>query len=213
MTGVFVVFEGGDSVGKSTQVRMLAEWLRHERVHHLVTHEPGDTWLGARVRHLVLDVASGAISPRAEALLYAADKAQHVDEVVIPALARGAVVISDRYVDSTLAYQGAGRVLAVDEVEAVARWATHDLRPDLTILLDAAPDVAVAQIAEKDRLESAGDDFHARVRQFFLDLAGRDPDHYLVLDARDTREALARTIRHRVDHLRAEKLSSVDGRM
>ncbi|HSN44669.1 MAG TPA: dTMP kinase [Propionibacteriaceae bacterium] len=218
-SGVFVVFEGGDSVGKSTQVRMLAEWLRHEHVEHLVTHEPGDTWLGQQVRRLVLDVDSGSISPRTEALLYAADKAQHVDEVVIPALERGLVVISDRYVDSTLAYQGAGRVLAIDEVEAVARWATHDLRPDLTILLDAAPDQAVSQLAQKDRLEREGEDFHSRVRGYFLDLAARDPEHYLVLDARDTRESLARAIRHRVDELRGvdeqrtQKLSLADGRI
>lgn len=196
--GLFVVFEGGDSAGKSTQTRLLAHELREQGIAHLVTREPGDTWLGAEIRKLVLDITSGDITPRAEALLYSADKAQHVDEVVIPALRRGDVVISDRYVDSTLAYQGAGRVLHADDLEAIARWATGNLRPDLTVLLDADPLDAVHTKQGLDRLESAGGEFHQRVRQFFLDLAARDPEHYLVLPARDSIESLAQRIRDRV---------------
>ena len=144
----------------------------------------GDTAIGATLRDLVLNPAWGDVSPRAEALMYAADKAQHVHEVVMPALRRGAVVISDRYVDSMLAYQGAGRVLDPDRVEQIARWATEDLLPDLTVLLDLDPDRGLATIRDKDRLEDAGADLHLRARQFFLDLAARDPEHYLVLPAR-----------------------------
>ena len=119
--GLFIVFEGGDGTGKSTQLALLEESLRLSNVTHLITHEPGDTWLGLRVRHLVLDPESGDISPRAEALLYAADKAQHVHEVVLPALEAGTVVVCDRYVDSMIAYQGAGRALDSSDMESLAK--------------------------------------------------------------------------------------------
>lgn len=198
MSGLFVVFEGGDGAGKSTQVRLLAGWLAEQSRAHRVTREPGDTWLGGHLRHLLLDPASGPISPRAEALVYAADKAQHVDEVVIPALNAGEVVICDRYVDSTLAYQGAGRQMDLAELEHIARWATRDLRPDLTVVLDVDPDIAVHAKADPDRLESAGREFHRNVRQLFLDLADRDPDRYLVLPGRDPRDQLAAQVRARL---------------
>ena len=139
----------------------------------------------------MLDPATGEMSPRAEALLYAADKAQHIYAVVQPALRRGAVVVCDRYVDSMLAYQGAGRVLALDEVEQVARWATGDLRPHLTVVLDTELAEAVHAKADLDRLEAAGEVFHERARQFFLELAAREPEHYLVLDARASRDEIA----------------------
>jgi len=195
MTGLFVVFEGGDGVGKSTQVALLAASLQQAGVAHVVTFEPGATWLGARVRDLVLNPASGPICPSAEALLYIADKAQHVAEVVEPALADGAVVVSDRYTDSVIAYQGAGRELDGGDVERLATWATGGRRPDLTVLLDADPADAVEAITAKDRLEGAGLELHRRARQGFLDLAARDPDHYLVLDARQAREAIAESVR------------------
>ncbi len=198
--GLFVVFEGGDGVGKTTQADLLEAWLS-PRGHEVVrTFEPGDTAVGGVIRRIVLDPATGDLSPRAEALLYAADKAQHVFAVVQPALARGAVVVCDRYVDSMLAYQGAGRVLAEDEVERLARWATEDLRPDLTVVLDVSPHHAVHVKAEKDRLEAAGDTFHDRAREHFLALAARRPDEYLVLDARLPREVIAGRV---VDRVRA----------
>jgi dTMP kinase len=208
-TGVFVVLEGGDGVGKSTQLDLLCGWLegRGERV--VRTFEPGDTEVGRQIRRLVLDPDTGDLTARAEALLYAADKAQHVDAVIRPALVAGAVVVSDRYVDSMIAYQGAGRVLRPAEVEQVARWATEDLRPDLTVVLDVAPDRAVGAIADKDRLEAAGDVFHARVRQHFLALADRDPGRYLVLDARRTREAIAADIRDRVAELLSDRRATL----
>lgn len=199
--GLFVVFEGGDGVGKTTQTALLAEWVVQHGREAVVTLEPGGTAMGVVLRDLVLNPKWGEVSPRTEALLYAADKAQHVDEVVLPALRRGAVVISDRYVDSMLAYQGAGRDLSADRVEQIARWATQDLLPDLTVLLDLDPSLGVAGIAEKDRLEGAGDEVHQRARQGFLDLAARDPEHYLVVPARDPQEQIAAAVIARVASL------------
>ena len=201
MTGLFVVFEGGDGVGKSTQTKLLAEWATGQGLDVRVTFEPGDTAAGQLIRRIVLDPATGELDPRAEALLYAADKAHHLYEVVRPALARGELVICDRYVDSMLAYQGAGRVLDLDEVAGIARWATDGLVPDLTVLLDLAPETGLAGIESHDRMESAGAEFHARVREGFLALAERDPARYLVLPARDPITAIAERIRERVAEL------------
>jgi dTMP kinase len=187
--GIFVVFEGGEGAGKSTQVSALAEALRARGHDVVVTREPGATDVGARIRSLVLDRgADGQTpSPRAEALLYAADRAHHVASVVRPALARGAVVISDRYVDSSLAYQGAGRTLPVQEISWLSSWATGGLKPDLVVLLDVDPTVGGDRVTSRgqgrDRLESESRSFHERVRYAFLDLAAADPKRYLVLDA------------------------------
>lgn len=200
-TGVFVVFEGGDAVGKSTQVRKLVAWLTAQGVPVVQTFEPGDTAVGRTIRRAVLDPTTGDLSPRTEALLYAADKAQHVAEVVGPALVAGKVVVCDRYVDSMLAYQGAGRILAVDEVAGIARWATEDLRPHLTVLLDLDPTDAVAAKTDKDRLESAGDDLHHRARSYFLALAEADAEHYLVLPARLPVDEIAARVRQRIQPL------------
>ncbi len=185
-TGVFVVFEGGEGAGKSTQVERLAAKLRAEGRDVVVTREPGATEVGARIRRLVLDKGDTP-APRAEALLYAADRAHHVATVVRPALARGAVVISDRYVDSSLAYQGAGRTLPVSEISWLSSWATGGLKPDLVVLLDVDPGVGLGRVDARgqgqDRLESESRAFHERVRYAFLDLAAADPKRYLVLDA------------------------------
>lgn len=184
--GVFVVFEGGEGAGKSTQVTRLATALGTQGNDVVVTREPGATDVGARIRGLVLDKTE-APSPRAEALLYAADRAHHVATVVRPALARGAVVISDRYVDSSLAYQGAGRTLPVQEISWLSSWATGGLKPDLVVLLDVDPTVGLSRVDSRgqgaDRLESESRSFHERVRYAFLDLAAADPKRYLVLDA------------------------------
>ncbi len=196
--GVFVCFEGGEGSGKSTQSRLLRAWLEEQRYSVLLTFEPGDTEVGRELRRIVLDPATGALADRTEVLLYAADKAEHVDTVVRPALARGEVVVTDRYVDSTLAYQGAGRSLPVAEVEAVARWATCDLRPHLTVVLDLAPEHGLGRFEGRDRIEGESLEFHERVRSAFVAMAAADPAHYLVLDARAGVEEIAAAVRTRV---------------
>jgi dTMP kinase len=197
-TGCFVAFEGGEGAGKSTQSERLRTWLEADGYDVVLTREPGDTEVGAKLRKIVLDPSTGDISPRTEALLYAADKAEHVERVVAPALARGAVVVTDRYVDSTLAYQGAGRALADREVERIARWATDDLRPNLTVLLDLPPQQGLTRFEERDRIEAESVDFHERVRAGFVQLAGASPEHYLVVDARRPVDEIAEEIRHRL---------------
>ncbi|WP_426242818.1 dTMP kinase [Nocardioides sp. LHG3406-4] len=197
-SGVFVCFEGGEGAGKSTQARLLAEWLRGQDHDVLLTFEPGDTPVGQDIRRIVLDPATGHLADRTEALLYAADKAEHVEKVVRPALAAGAVVITDRYVDTSLAYQGTGRGIDAAELEHVLRWATGDLRPDVTVVLDLQPEHGLARFEERDRIEGESLGFHQRARQGFLDLAAADPDHYVVLDARRPQDELAADIRDRV---------------
>ncbi|WP_428983203.1 dTMP kinase [Phytohabitans maris] len=205
--GTFVVFEGGEGAGKSTQVGALADAIRAKHREVVVTREPGATEVGQRIRSLVLGKQSD-LSPRAEALLYAADRADHVATVVRPALSRGAVVISDRYVDSSLAYQGAGRTLPVDEVSWLSSWATGGLRPDLVVLLDVPPEVGLGRAARRgaaDRLESESVAFHERVRYAFLDLAAADPKRYLVLDATRSAEEITAAVLERVAGLFPEE--------
>jgi dTMP kinase len=205
--GMFICFEGGEGAGKSTQARILRQRLEGEGHVVLLTREPGDTPVGAEVRRIVLDPATGELSHRTEALLYAADKAEHVHAVVLPALHRGEVVITDRYVDSTLAYQGAGRDLPTEELEQVARWATEDLRPHLTVLLDLEPADGLTRFEERDRIEGESIEFHRRVRAEFLRLAEGDPDHYLVLDARAPVDEVADAV-----HTHVMKLIAVGAR-
>lgn len=197
-TGVFVCFEGGDGSGKSTQSELLGGWLEQQGYAVLSTFEPGATEVGRKLRSIVLSPETGVIADRTEALLYAADKAEHVAAIVEPALGRGEVVITDRYVDSMLAYQGAGRALDVDEVERVARWATGDLRPHLTVVLDLEPEHGLGRFEERDRIEGESLEFHLRVRDGFLRMAAADPDHYVVLDARGDRDEIAAQVRDRV---------------
>ncbi len=197
-TGLFVCFEGGEGGGKSTQSRLLQEWLEAEGQAVLLTRQPGGTPVGQRIREIVLSPETGALSNRTEVLLYAADKAEHVDTVILPALQRGEVVITDRYVDSALAYQGAGRTEAVAEVAQVNAWATRDLRPHLTVVLDLAPQAGLGRFEERDRIEGESLEFHERVREAFLEMAAADPEHYLVLDARGTIDDIHARIRDRV---------------
>ncbi|MGV4985344.1 dTMP kinase [Streptomyces sp. NRAIS4] len=198
--GFFIALEGGDGAGKSTQAEALAEWIRAKGHEVVLTREPGATPVGKRLRSILLDVSSAGLSHRAEALLYAADRAEHVDTVVRPALERGAVVISDRYIDSSVAYQGAGRDLSPTEVARINRWATNGLVPHLTVLLDVSPETARERFTEApDRLESEPAEFHARVRAGFLTLAASDPGRYLVVDAGQEPEAVTTVIRHRLD--------------
>ncbi|MFE5485691.1 dTMP kinase [Streptomyces sp. NPDC056527] len=201
-TGFFIALEGGDGAGKSTQAEALAEWIRAKGHEVVVTREPGATPIGKRLRSILLDVSSAGLSHRAEALLYAADRAEHVDSLVKPALERGAVVISDRYIDSSVAYQGAGRDLSPTEVARINRWATGGLVPHLTVLLDVSPETARERFTEApDRLESEPPEFHARVRAGFLALAAGDPGRYLVVDAGQEPEAVTTVVRHRLDRM------------
>jgi dTMP kinase len=220
--GVFIVFEGGEGAGKSTQIAQLAQHLLADGRSVVVTREPGATEIGARIRKMVLDthtsgsgpVGASALAPRAEALLYAADRAHHVTAVVRPALRRGEIVISDRYVDSSLAYQGAGRTLPVDEISWLSAWATGGLKPDLVVLLDIDPQTGLARVGrrgEADRLEQESIDFHERVRHGFLDLAAADPARYLVLDGTRDEQELAAEIAIRVAKLLPPLPASVDG--
>lgn len=184
--GLFVVFEGGEGSGKSTQVRMLADLLRARGLPVVATREPGDSGdsaLGPAIRALLLDPAHDGMSPRCEALLYAADRAEHVARVIAPALDRGDIVICDRYIDSSIAYQGAGRRLAAADIERVSAWAVDGVVPDLTIVLDLPPEIGLTRFTDRDRLESEPLEFHRSVRAAFLSRAARDGDHYEVIDA------------------------------
>jgi dTMP kinase len=198
-TGVLLALEGGEGVGKSTQARLLAIWLRDQGYDVVTTHEPGATKIGMRLRALLLDTAHTGLAPQAEALMYAADRAEHVQSVIIPALERGAIVVTDRYVDSSLAYQGAGRQLPVAEIAALNKWATGGLVPELTILLDLPPHVGLARrTSSADRLESEPVEFHERVRQGFLRLGAAEPGRYLLLDAARPEAEVSRDIQLRV---------------
>lgn len=180
--GCFVSLEGGDGAGKSTQRALLGEWLTGRGHEVVLTREPGGTALGQILRDAVLH--GEELDPRTEALLYATDRAHHVHRLVRPALARGAVVVTDRYLDSSVAYQGAARELGTDEVRDLSLWATEGLLPDLTVLLDLDPAVGAARRAgAPDRIEREPSRFHRRVREHFLALAAAAPARYLVLDA------------------------------
>jgi dTMP kinase len=197
--GMLIAFEGGEGAGKTTQARLLAIWLREQGYDVLATQEPGATKMGMRLRALLLDTAHTGLSARAETLMYAADRAEHVESVIAPALQRSAVVVTDRYVDSSIAYQGRGRNQPVGEVAGLNRWATGGLEPDLTILLDLPPhDGLGRRSVSADRLEAEPADFHERVREGFLAQAQADPDRYLVLDASQTPAELSAQIQDRL---------------
>ena len=199
--GIWITLEGGDGAGKTTQAAALEAWLRESGRTVVRTREPGGTEVGTLVREIVLH-HRGDIAPRAEALLYAADRAHHVETLVRPALARGEVVIQDRYLDSSVAYQGAGRVLDADEVRRISLWAADGALPDLTVLLDLDPAQARARLDADDkpfdRLEAEKAEFHERVRRAFLDLAAAEPDRFLVVDASRPAAEISADIRARV---------------
>ena len=199
--GIFIAFEGGEGSGKSTQSKLLKEWLEEEGEEVLLSREPGGTEMGKDLRRILLDHSTGDISPRAEALLYAADRAHHVFSKIRPALDRGEVVITDRYFDSSIAYQGAGRVLVSGEVARISRWATESLFPTLTILIDQPAEIGLSRLKSKDRLEIEPIDFHERIRQEYLQLTLLDPERYLVVDGRQTIEEIHQEIITRVGEI------------
>jgi dTMP kinase len=197
--GLLIAFEGGEGAGKTTQARLLAIWLREQGYDVIATHEPGATKVGMRLRALLLDTAHTGMSSRAETLMYAADRAEHVATVIAPALKRGAIVVTDRFVDSSLAYQGRGRNLPVTDIAGLNQWATGGLRPDLTILLDLPPMAGLVRRAPSaDRLEAEPTEFHQRVREGFLAQARAEPHRYLVLDATRPPGELSREIQDRI---------------
>ena len=204
MTGVFITFEGGDGAGKSTQLQLLATWLDEQNKTYVLTREPGGTDVGLELRDIILH-RKGFLAPRAEALLYAADRAHHVHTVVRPALERGDVVVQDRFFDSSVAYQGAGRVLSEDEVRDLSLWAVEDLRPNLTIVLDVPAEVARARRDSTrdvyDRLEAEADDFHERVRQAYHRLADVEPERIVIIDGELPAEEIHQQIVSRVQSL------------
>lgn len=214
--GLWVTIEGGDGAGKTTQATLLEEWLRGQGRTVVRTREPGGTEVGVLIRDIVLH-HRGDIAPRAEALLYAADRAHHVATLVGPALERGDVVIQDRYLDSSVAYQGAGRVLDADEIRGLSLWAAEGALPDLTVLLDLDPASARVRLdaADKpfDRLEAEKDEFHARVRRAYLDLAAAEPERFLVLDASLPADDLAAAVRARIGATWEQPSRRHDGRV
>lgn len=193
--GVFITFEGGDGSGKSTQIERVREWFAARGRSVLVTREPGGTELGVDIRRLVQNGPED-VDPRTEALLYAADRAYHVATVVAPALARDEVVLGDRYIDSSLAYQGAARSLGVEEIRSLSQWATGGLHPCLTFLLDLPPEVGARRRTDRpDRLERESMDFHERVRHEYLRLADAEPERIVVIDAVGTPDEVFAEIR------------------
>jgi len=204
VAGLFITLEGGDGSGKTTQAALLEAWLLEEGRSVVRTREPGGTDLGLELREIVLH-RRGHIAPRAEALLYAADRAHHVATLVRPALERGDVVVQDRYVDSSVAYQGAGRVLGGDEVRELSQWAVQGLAPDLTVLLDLDAEAARSRLdaarTTYDRLESEASEFHGRVRTAFLAIAHAEPERFLVVDATLPVDVIAASVRSRVEAL------------
>ena len=203
--GIFIAFEGGEGTGKSTQSKLLQRWLEQEGETVVLSREPGGTDLGKDLREILLGHETGIISPRAEALLYAADRAHHVFSVIRPGLDRGDVVITDRYFDSSAAYQGAGRVLNPSEVARISRWATESLYPTLTILIDVPAEVGLSRLQSRDRLEAEPTEFHERVRQEFLQIAMIDPERYFVVDGTQSVEEIHKQIIARVAELPALK--------
>ena len=204
MTGLFITFEGGDGSGKTTQINLLAGWLESEGHTVVITREPGGTDLGAELRNIILH-REGFIAPRAEALLYAADRSHHIHTLVRPALQRGEIVVQDRYLDSSVAYQGAGRVLDPTEVRNISVWATENLMPDLTVVLDVPASVAKERQAagerQYDRLEAEAEDFHTRVRESYLALAAEEPHRFLVIDGESSIEEIHQAIVDKVSDL------------
>lgn len=197
---MFITFEGGDGAGKSTHVELLAEYLRESGREVVTTREPGGTELGRSIRELILH--GGDVSPKAEALLYAADRAHHIATVVRPALARGAVVVADRYLDSSVAYQGVARDLGPEEVRQLNLWATDGLMPDRTILLDVPLEVGSARVGTtQDRIEAAGREFHEAVRGEFLQLASEDPARWRIVDASSDVDSVAGAVQAAVADL------------
>lgn len=201
MAGSFIVFEGGEGAGKSTQETALAQWLDERGMSVVRTREPGGTPAGEAIRTILLSNDYVGLTDRAEALLFAAARGEHAAQIIRPALEAGSIVVCDRYLDSSVAYQGYGRGLGPDYVRNLSLWATRDLVPNLTVLLDVDPSIGLSRVQSPDRLESEPIEYHQRVRQAFVEIAAANPDRYLVVDADQDKDAIAQQIRRRVADL------------
>ena len=201
MSGLFIALEGGDGAGKSTQVKLLAEKLKTLGHDVVITREPGGSPIAEKIRHVVLDVANLGLNERAEALLFAASRAEHVASTIKPSLDLGKTVITDRFMDSSIAYQGIARGLGLEHIRNLNLWATDNLVPDLTIILDVDAEHGLNRVADPNRLEEESTEFHVVVRDAFLKLATLSPERYLVVSANKPAEEIADVIFERVQSL------------
>lgn len=192
--GLFITFEGGDGCGKTTQIKLLDEYLRNKGYNTLLTREPGSKGLGVKLREILLNY-DGEVSPTAESFLFLADRAQHIDCIIKPALEKGVIILCDRHTDSTVAYQGYGRGLDIEQIHKLNKIATGGLKPDLTIVLDVDVETSQKRVGtEKDRMESAGIEFFERVRKGFLEIAKQEPERVKVVDSTQTIEEIHKQI-------------------
>lgn len=204
-SGMFISFDGGEGSGKSTQIKKLHLWLEEKLGKEVIcTREPGGTQLGDEIRSLLIDPKFKNYSPKAEALLYAASRAQHVHELIAPCLKRGTWVISDRFIDASLAYQGVGRNLGVHPIAKLNHWATDDLLPDLSVILDIDPKIGISraktrQGGQLDRLEQEKIEFHQKIRHYYKSRAEKDPEHYLLINAELDENEIHELIKKKVE--------------
>ena len=199
--GLFITFEGGDGCGKSTQLELVKKYLEERGFKTLTTREPGSIGLGQKLREVLLHY-DGDVAPRAEAFLFLADRAQHIAKIVKPAIDNGVIVLCDRHTDSSVAYQGYGRGEDIEQINMLNKLATQGIKPDLTLLFDVSTEVAQTRVgSEKDRMESAGIEFHKKVRQGYLEIAKKEPQRIKVVDSNLTIEKVFEQVKKILDEL------------
>lgn len=201
LPGLFIVFEGGDGAGKTTQIEKLAEFLRSKNREVLVTREPGGTVMGKSIRDWLLEQTEVEVDPKSEALLFAADRAHHMHTLIRPALAANKIVIGDRHIDSSVAYQGVARNLGIENIKNISLWAVDGILPNLIIVLDIDVEVGQSRLNRKDRLDRESKEFHEKVNKAYLELAAMNPEKYLVIDAQLPIDEIAGQIQNRVEKL------------
>lgn len=201
LPGLFIVFEGGDGAGKTTQIEKLAEFLKSKNREVLVTREPGGTVMGKSIRDWLLEQTEVEVDPKSEALLFAADRAHHMQTLIRPALAASKIVIGDRHIDSSVAYQGVARNLGIENIKNISLWAVDGILPNLIIVLDIDVEVGQSRLNRKDRLDRESKEFHEKVNKAYLELAAMNPEKYLVIDAQLPIDEIAGQIQNRVEKL------------
>lgn len=201
LPGLFIVFEGGDGAGKTTQIEKLAQYLKTKNKEVVVTREPGGTVMGKSIRDWLLEQTEVEVDPKSEALLFAADRAHHMYTVIRPALAASKIVIGDRHIDSSVAYQGVARNLGIENIKNISLWAVDGILPDLIVVLDIDVEVGQSRLNRKDRLDRESKEFHEKVNRAYLTLAAQNPEKYLVINAQLPIEEIANQIQSRVEKL------------